>query len=83
MEKKRKKILVSDERCAGCQLCVLSCSLANFGAFNPVKSLIKLDRDDRNTRFALSIGDGCKSCGECIRACAYDALRWEDEAPRH
>lgn len=82
MEKRKKKIAKNDDRCAGCMLCVLSCSLFNFGVFNPEKSFISLDRDDRTTRFALSINYGeCKSCGECIRACAYNALRWEDENP--
>ena len=79
MEKRKRAIARNDDRCAGCMLCVLSCSLFNFGAFNPAKSFIRLDRNERKTRFRLSIDDGCKSCGECIRACAYGALRWEDE----
>jgi ferredoxin len=83
MEKQRRKIARKDNRCAGCMLCVLSCSLFHFGVFNPDKSFIKLDRDDRATRFILSVSDDCKSCGECIRACAYDVLRWEDENPVH
>ena len=81
MEKKKRKIARNDERCAGCALCVLSCSLFNFGVFNPEKSFIKLTRDDRTVQFGVSIDDGCKSCGECIRACAYDVLGWEDENP--
>jgi len=83
MEKKKRKIARNDDRCTGCTLCVLSCSLFNFGVFNPEKSFIKLDKDDRTARFALSIDDGCKSCGECIRACAYTVLKWEDENSVH
>ena len=83
MEKRKRKITSENNRCAGCALCMLSCSLFNFGAFNPEKSFIRLDRDDRATRYVLSIDGGCKSCGECIRACAYNALRWEDENPDH
>jgi ferredoxin len=81
MAKMKRKIASNDERCAGCMLCVLSCSLFNFGVFNLEKSFIKLARDDRTARFEVSLDDGCKSCGECIRACAYNVLRWEDENP--
>ncbi|OPY75612.1 MAG: ferredoxin [Syntrophorhabdus sp. PtaU1.Bin153] len=82
MEKKTRKILRSNERCAGCGLCVLTCSFFNFGVFGMSRSFMRLERDDRTTSFVLSIDDGCKSCGECVRACAYKALRWEDEDPR-
>jgi ferredoxin len=81
MEKRKRKIAINDNRCAGCTLCALSCSLINFSVFNPEKSFIKLARDDRTARFEVSIDNGCLSCGECIRACAYDVLRWEDENP--
>ena len=81
MEKKKRTIARNNDRCSGCMLCVLSCSLFNFGVFNPDRSFIKLDRNERKTSFSLSIEDGCKSCGECIRACAYGVLRWNDEDP--
>ncbi len=80
MEKKKKTILKNDERCAGCKLCMLSCSFFNFGIFDPERSFIQLNKDDRHTRFHLSIDDdGCTLCGECIRACSYEALKWGDE----
>lgn len=79
MEKKKKTILKNDEHCAGCMLCMLSCSFRNFRIFNPDKSFVRLDKDERHTRFHLSIDDGCTLCGECIRACAYKALEWGDE----
>ena len=39
-------------------LCVLSCSLFNFGVFSTEKSFIKPDKDDRAQRFTLSFNDG-------------------------
>jgi Fe-S-cluster-containing dehydrogenase component len=77
----KKKILINDERCSGCLSCVLACSLFNFDVINPEKSFINLDKDEGTQSFAISIEEGCKFCGECVRACAYEALRWEDENP--
>ena len=79
----KKEILKNDENCAGCMLCVLSCSLFNFGVFSTEKSFIKLDKDDRTQRFTLSFDDGCISCGECVKSCKYNALMLKDEDSRN
>ena len=78
----KKKIVRNDERCSGCLSCALACSLFNFDVINPERSFIKLDEEERTQSFAISIGEGCRLCGECVNACAYDALRWEDADSR-
>jgi Fe-S-cluster-containing dehydrogenase component len=75
----KRKIARSNERCSGCLSCTLACSLFNFDVINPERSFIKLDKDEGTQTFAISIDEECKSCGECVRACAYEALGWEDE----
>jgi len=77
----KRKIARNDERCSGCLSCMLACSLFNFDVINPERSFINLDKDEETQSFAISIEEGCKFCGECVRACAYEALRWEDENP--
>ena len=78
----RKKIVRNDERCSGCLSCTLACSLFNFDLINPERSFIKLDKNERTQSFAISIDEGCKLCGECVKACAYEALRLEDANSR-
>ena len=68
MAKRKTTIARNDERCTRCILCVLSCSLFNYGVFNPRKSFIRLNRNDHITQFGLSIDNGCKFCGERKRA---------------
>jgi len=51
--------------------------LFNFDVINPERSFIKPDWDEETHSFAISIDEACKSCGECVKACAYEALRWE------
>ncbi len=77
----KKKIKINNEKCSGCMSCVLACSLFNFNVINPEKSYITLDKDHERQTFTIFIAEGCKSCGECITACEYKALRWEDENP--
>ena len=73
----KRKIARNDERCSGCLSCALACSLFNFDVINPERSFIKPDWDEETHSFAISIDEACKSCGECVKACAYEALRWE------
>ncbi|HOP86312.1 MAG TPA: 4Fe-4S dicluster domain-containing protein [Syntrophorhabdaceae bacterium] len=77
--KRGKKIRINNDNCAGCMLCVLSCSFFNAGVFNPEKSIIKINKNDKTLKFTLKITVGCKMCGACVEACAYNALGWEDE----
>jgi Fe-S-cluster-containing hydrogenase component 2 len=75
----RKKIHRNVERCTGCSLCVVACSMANFGAFSLERSYINLEKDDKVQQFALTISDECTLCGECVTACAYGAVEYSDE----
>lgn len=75
----RKQIVRNAEQCTGCSLCVVACSLHNFGTFSLQKSHISVEKDDRVQRFTLTISDGCTVCGECVRACAYGAIGYGDE----
>lgn len=74
-----RKIIRKSERCAGCSLCVLACSAANFGVFSLEKSHISLEKDERAQRFALTVSEECTLCGECVRACNYGAVEYGDE----
>ena len=62
---------------------MFSCSLFNYDVINPEKSFIKLDKNDEKQSFTITVDEGCKSCGECIKACEYNALKWDDEDSRN
>jgi len=81
MTKKKKKgppIKIYDEKCVGCYICELRCSLRLEKAFNPAKARIKILRlVDADTEYSISLTEECDNCGICVRHCPYDALLQE------
>ena len=43
------KIKIDKERCSGCHLCEMVCSLVHTGILNSEKSAIRIDQDDLET----------------------------------
>jgi carbon-monoxide dehydrogenase iron sulfur subunit len=69
-----KVFLMDPEKCTGCRLCELSCSLTRYGAFNRELSAIRVES---NEDLSLHVPVSCMQCREapCIRACVAGALR--------
>lgn len=62
------------ERCTGCARCELACSQQRAGAaYQPSKSVIKVDPLERHTSYAPYT---CVQCDEgwCMTACPVDAI---------
>lgn len=78
MTKEKKKgppIKVYAEKCEGCLICELRCSLRLEKAFNPAEARIKIRRlVGADTEYAISFTEGCDNCGICVRNCPYFAL---------
>ncbi|MFX1509449.1 MAG: 4Fe-4S dicluster domain-containing protein [Promethearchaeota archaeon] len=68
-----KYIFVYPERCTGCRLCSLACSLTKFGECNPRKAAISVVRDEFE-RFEFPVV--CFQCQDapCITACPQNAI---------
>lgn len=68
-----KIIKIREERCTGCRVCELVCSLEKTEAFNPQKSRIKIFEDRRK---GVEIASVCQLCdpAPCIDACPAGAL---------
>jgi carbon-monoxide dehydrogenase iron sulfur subunit len=56
------KIKVENEKCSGCHLCEVVCSLFHLGVINTEKSAIRVDKDDLNT--GLNSPTLCRQCKE-------------------
>jgi carbon-monoxide dehydrogenase iron sulfur subunit len=66
------RISVNREKCTGCHLCELVCSLFHLGIINPEKSAIRIRKDDLDTSKCLE-GDGV------IEASAKQQFLWAKE----
>lgn len=54
------RIRVYKEKCSGCHLCEMVCSLSHLGIINTEKSAIRIHKDDLNT--SLNIPTLCHQC---------------------
>lgn len=61
------------ERCVGCAICELLCSLKHEGVFNPRKSRIRLSMKGVPESFEVAV---CRQCADpaCLRAFESGAL---------
>jgi len=72
-----KILLVSPEKCIGCNLCVLACSLKKERAFSPSKSRVQVTRWPQE---AINIPTICEHCAQppCHDACPTQAIYREE-----
>jgi len=70
------RLLVFRNKCTGCRLCELVCSLKHEGVCNPSKSRIKVER----RTVALAIPTVCLQCDGkfCVKVCPQNALSTDD-----
>ena len=68
-----KKIQINAEKCAGCRVCEMVCSLHHEHKFTPERSRILVLKDDK---YGFDYPLVCHQCDPCpsIAACPYDAL---------
>jgi len=68
-----KYLFAYPEKCTGCRLCAIACSLKQFGECNPKKGAIGIARDEY-ARFEFQFI--CLQCDdpECVAACMTGAM---------
>ena len=74
----RKLIVTYPERCSGCRICEMACSLTKEKECNPVKSRIKVLRAERE---GLDIPIVCQHCSNplCMMVCPVDAIKRDSD----
>jgi anaerobic carbon-monoxide dehydrogenase iron sulfur subunit len=68
----RKFISADPEKCVGCGVCEYACSFGKEKAFNPLKSRIRVIRQNQINNIAVT----CRLCEtpSCVAACPRNAL---------
>lgn len=67
------KMVRHPEKCVGCHLCAMACSLRYEGVVNPLKARIKIVRESNVTKRIVNTAN-CTLCGHCTTICNYGAI---------
>jgi len=73
-----KVLIVDGEKCTGCRVCELVCSMVKSGEYNPQKSCIRVLRNMELDVSIPVIKVTCDFCGQCIEWCFSEAIRLVD-----
>lgn len=69
-----QKIQINPEKCTGCRICELICSMTHYGESNPKRSRIHVYKLER---FFVDVPMVCKQCPDpsCAAACPIEVLK--------
>ncbi len=69
----KKTILIDFDKCTGCMMCTMACSLAKTESFNPARSRIGIINWEKD---GLIVPIMCQHCEEpvCMFSCPTDAM---------
>lgn len=67
------RLYFDSNKCVGCRLCEIVCSLSHAQVINPERARIRINRDHKNQ---VDNAIYCHQCenAPCIEACEYEAL---------
>ena len=70
-----EKVLIFDsDKCTGCRVCELVCSMTHWGEFNPKKSYIKILKNKEMDLNIAALGVKCDFCEKCVQRCLPNAI---------
>jgi carbon-monoxide dehydrogenase iron sulfur subunit len=73
-----KVLIIDGDKCTGCRVCELACSMAKTGEYNPQKSYIRVLRHMELDVSIPVIEANCDFCGTCIEWCFERAIWFVD-----
>jgi NAD-dependent dihydropyrimidine dehydrogenase PreA subunit len=73
---KEKVLSVHPEKCTGCQVCQLTCSITYQKRYSPASAYLRVENEDVASRdFAITFTEECvPDCNLCAKSCPYEAL---------
>src|SRR4030042_4901794 len=73
-----KRIVINRNKCTGCRLCETRCTLHHYAEVNPLRSKIRIKKDDS---VGLDIPMVCRQCKKpaCLLACPNKAITQNKE----
>jgi Fe-S-cluster-containing dehydrogenase component len=76
-----RQVLIFDaEKCTGCCICELTCSMAKHGEYNPKKSYIRLLKNWEMDVSIAALDLHCDACQQCVNWCPAKAIRFQSAA---
>ena len=73
-----KVLIVDADKCTGCRVCELICSITKQGKFNPRESYIRILFNNEFGVYIPVLKMDCDFCGRCIEWCPPQALKIVD-----
>ena len=73
-----KVLIIDGEKCTGCRVCELICSMIRTGEYNTQKSCIRVLKNMELDVSIPVIDATCDFCGKCTEWCFQEAIRFVD-----
>ena len=73
---KEKVLIVDAEKCTGCKVCELVCSMTKQGEYSPTKSYIRVMKNWEMDVNVVTLDLHCDFCNECVDWCGSKAIRF-------
>jgi len=70
-----KALIVDADKCTGCKVCELICSMAKHGEYNPPKSYIRVMKNSEMDVNIVILDAYCDFCNKCVEGCLPEAIR--------
>jgi Fe-S-cluster-containing dehydrogenase component len=77
---KEMTMMFDADKCTGCRICELTCSISYQSEYNPKKSFIRIMANEEAEVYVPILDIQCTFCGKCADACPVAALEPVDLA---
>lgn len=67
-------LIVDGDKCTGCRVCELVCSIVKQGEYNPQKSYIRVFKNREMDVNIVTLDVQCDFCGKCVESCLPKAI---------